>query len=109
MNAASRLDEAKLIKGVSATLTVLQSRERLKQISNSPEPRYAQRLSDLITTSFYEACRIGNLDAARQLMEALECETLRSIRLTGVEKRHNGNDLAAVQTRYSLEAAKRVS
>lgn len=107
MNAAFRPDGAQNLTGNSPKLVVLQSKERLKQVSEFPEPRYARRLSDLITTSFYEACRIGNLDAARQLMEALECEVLRSICLAGVEKRHSGDDLDAVQTRYSLEAAKK--
>lgn len=106
MDAASYQEGVETLKGTPPNLVVFQSRERLKQISNSPEPRYTRRLSDLITNSFYEACRIGNLDAARQLMEALECEVMRSIRVAGVEERYDGDDLAAVQARYALEAAK---
>ena len=99
-------DDALSLKGAPPKLVVFQSRERLRQISNAPEPRYTRRLSDLIATSFYEACRIGNLDAARQLMEALECEVARSIRVAGAENRHDGDDLAAVQARYAQEARK---
>ena len=86
---------------------VFQSRARLRQVGNSPEPRYTRRLSDLIAASFFEACRIGNLDAAKQLMEALDCEVMRSIRVAGVEDRYDGDDLATVQTRYAQEVRKR--
>lgn len=95
------------LKGAPLRLVVFQSKERLKQVSNSPEPRYTRRLSDQITTSFYEACRIGNLDAAGHLAQALECEVARSIRVAGVEERYDGDDAVAVQARYELEVRKR--
>ena len=95
------------LKGAAPKLVVFQSKERLKQISNSPEPRYTRRLSDQITTLFYEACRIGNLDAAGHLVQALECEVARSIRVAGVEERYDGDDAVAVQARYELEVRKR--
>ena len=85
---------------------VFQSRARIRQVSNSPEPRYTRRLSDLIAASFFEACRIGNLDAAKQLMEALDCEVMRSVRVAGVEDRYDGDDLALVQARYAQEVRK---
>ena len=107
MDAVSCQDDSQALKGVPPKLVVFQSKERLREISNAPEPRYTRRLSDLITTSFYEACRIGNLDAARQLMEALKCEVLRSIRVAGVEDRYDGNDADAVMARYELELRKR--
>ena len=100
-------DDALSLIGAPPKLVVFQSRERLKEISNAPEPRYTRRLSDLITTSFYEACRIGNLDIARQLMEALDCEVMRSIRVAGVDDRYDGDDLASVQARYAQEVTKR--
>ena len=101
-------DDALSLKGAPPKLVVFQSRKRLKEISNSPEPRYTRRLSDLIATSFYEACRMGNLDAARQLMEALECEVARSVRVAGVEERYDGDDLATVQVRYVQELRKQL-
>ena len=107
MNAFPVQDYAALLEGTAPNLVVFQSRERLRQISNSPEPRYTQRLSDQITASFYEACRIGNLDAAGQLAEALECEVMRSIRVAGVEERFDGDDAAAVRARYVSELKKR--
>lgn len=100
-------DDTLSLKGATLKLVVFQSRERLRQISNAPEPRYTRRLSDLIATSFFEACRIGNLDAARQLMKALECEVARSVRVAGVEERYDGDDLATVQVRYVQEVKKR--
>ncbi len=108
MSVGSYQNDVQVLKGVPPKLVVFQSRDRLKEISNSPEPRYTRRLSDLIATSFYEACRMGNLDAAKQLMEALECEVMRSIRVAGVEERYDGDDVAAVQARYSLEVTQRV-
>ena len=107
MDALLPKHDAFLPDGVAPNLVVFKSKERLRQISNSPEPRYTRRLSDQITTSFYEACRIGNLDAARQLMEALKCEVLRSIRVAGVEDRYDGHDADAVTARYELELKKR--
>ena len=107
VNALPLQDDAPLPRGTAPNLVVFQSKERLQEVSNSPEPRYTRRLSDQITASFYEACRIGNLDVARQLMEALECEVLRSIRVAGVEDRYDGDDAAAVQARYASELEKR--
>lgn len=107
MNAPPLQDDAPLPLGTAPNLVVFQSKQRLQQISISPKPRYIRRLSDQITASFYEACRIGNLDAARQLMEALEFEVLRSIRVAGVEDRDDGDDAAAVQARYALEVKRR--
>ena len=100
-------DDPGPLKGDAPKLVVFQSKERLMQISSSPEPRYTRRISDQITTSFYEACRIGNLDAAGHLVQALECEVARSIRVAGVEERFDGDDAAAVQARYELEVRKR--
>lgn len=107
MDAAFHHHNALSLKGTPPNLVVFQSKARLEQISSAPEPRYTRRLSDLITASFFEACRIGNLDAARQLMEALECEVMRSVRVAGVEDRYDGDDLAAVQARYAQEVRKR--
>lgn len=67
------------------------------------EPKYARRLSDLITTAFYEACRAGSLDAAANLVIALECEVNRSIRLRDAENREDGDDVAAVHSRLQRE------
>ena len=107
VNALPLQDDAPLPKGAAPNLAVFQSKERLQEISSSSESRYTRRLSDQITASFYEACRIGNLDVARQLAEALECEVLRSIRVAGVEDRYDGDDAAAVQARYASELRKR--
>ena len=71
-----------------------------------PEPSHTRRLSDQITASFYEACRIGNLHAARQLAEALDCEVARSARLIGTDRRKSDDGRAAVWARYELELAK---
>ena len=103
----SHINDSEPLKGDAPRLVVFQSKERLRQISNSPEPRYTQRLSDQITASFYEACRIGNLDAAGHLVQALEYEIARSIRVAGVEERYDGDDAAAVRARYASEVAKR--
>ncbi len=46
-------------------LVVFRNRKRIEEVAQDIEPRYARRLADQIATSFYEACRIGNLDAAR--------------------------------------------
>ena len=107
MNALPVRAYAALLEGTAPNLVVFQNKERLQEVSNSPEPRYTRRLSDQITASFYEACRIGNLDAAGQLAEALECEVMRSIRVAGVEDRYDGDDAAAVQARYASEVTKR--
>lgn len=103
----SHKDDPGPLQGDAPRLVVFQSKERLVQISNSPEPRYTRRLSDQITASFYEACRIGNLDAAGHLVQALECEVARSTRVAGVEERYDGDDAAAVQARYASEVTKR--
>lgn len=84
-------------------LLVFRSRKRIEQLGRDTEPRYARRLSDQITTSFYEACRIGNLDAAWQLMQALEWEVARSTVLFRADGREDGDDTAAVRARYELE------
>ena len=107
VNALPFQDDAPLQQRVAPSLVVFQSKERLQEISSSPEQRYTRRLSDQITASFYEACRIGNLDAAAHLAAALECEVVRSVRVAGVEDRYDGNDIAAVQARYELEVRKR--
>ncbi len=86
-----------------AELLVFRSRERVKQVSRETEPRYARRLSDQLTTSFYEACRIGNLDAAWQLMQALEWEVARATVLFRTDSREDGDDAGAVRARYELE------
>ena len=107
MDLLSYEDDPGPLKGDAPRLVVFRSKERLRQISDSPEPRYTQRLSDQITASFYEACRIGNLSAAGHLVQALECEIARSIRVAGVEERYDGDDAAAVQARYASEVTKR--
>lgn len=66
------------------------------------EPRYTRRLSDKMVVAFYAACTIGNLEAATQLLSALECEVARSTNL-GRDGREDGNDLAAVRARLQLE------
>lgn len=70
------------------------------------EPRYARRLSDLITAAFYEACRAGSLDVAAQLVVALECEVTRSICLPGADQREDGDDTAAVHARLQREVTR---
>ncbi len=89
-----------------ADLRVFRSRARIEQLKTA-EPRYERRLSDQITTAFYEACRIGNLDAAKHLMRALEWEVARSTLLSKAEQREDGNDAAAVRARYELEISRR--
>jgi len=84
-------------------LLVFRSRKRIEQVSKETEPRYVRRLSDQITTSFYEACRIGNLDAAWQLMQALEWEVARATVLFRDDWREDGDDAGAVRARYELE------
>ena len=88
-------------------LVVFRNRKRIAELNREIEPRYARRLSDQITASFFEACRIGNLDAARQLMEALDWEVARSTVLFRADGREDGDDLAAVQARYEIEVARR--
>ena len=88
-------------------LVVFRNRKRIEQVARDIEPRYARRLADQIATSFYEACRIGNLDAARHLMQALEWEVARSTLLFRADIREDGDDLAAVHARYELETGRR--
>ena len=90
-----------------ADLRVFRSRERIEQVRKAAEPRYERRLSDQIATAFYEACRIGNLDAAEHLMRALEWEVARSTVLSTADQRDDGDDAAAVRARYELEIGKR--
>ena len=70
------------------------------------EPRYTRRLSDLITAAFYEACRAGSLDAAAQLVLALECEVTRSTNLPLAEQREDGDDVDAVHARLNREVTR---
>ena len=93
------------LKGDPPRLVVLLSKERLTRIKNSPEPRYTRRLSDQITASFYEACRIGNLIAAEHLMQALECEVTRSIIVAGVDDRYNGDGLSPNTVHFEIRMA----
>ncbi len=88
-------------------LLVFRSRRRVQQVAQEAESRYANRLSDQITASFYESCRIGNLEAAGQLAQALETEVARSTRLAGTDGREDGDDLAAVRARLAVELARR--
>ena len=90
-----------------ADLVVFRSKRRISQVAQQSEPRYAARQSDQITASFYEACRIGNLDAASQLAQAREFEVARSTRLSKADEREDGDDLAAVRARLRLELARR--
>ena len=71
------------------------------------DPVHFRRLSDQITTSFYEACQLGSLETARRLMQALECEAARAASLLKADGREDGNDVAAVQARFTLEMRKR--
>ena len=89
-----------------ADLVVFRSKRRINQVAQQSEPRYAARQSDQITASFYEACRIGNLDAASQLAQALEFEVARSTRLSKADEREDGDDLAAVRARLAIELAR---
>lgn len=92
---------------VTGGLVILKQERRRGLDVGEVEPRYVRRLSDQITISFYEACRIGNLDAAQQLMQALECEVERSARLLGSDAREDGDDVAAVRARFELEVKRR--
>ena len=84
-------------------LVIFRSKCRIEELSKDPEPRYTRRLSDQITTAFYEACRIGNLAAAQQLMHALEWETARSTTVLRSAAREDEDDMVAVRARYRLE------
>ena len=88
-------------------LLVFKSKRRISQIVNEAEARHQKRQSDGITASFYEACRIGNLDAASQLAQALQAEVARSTPPAGADGREDGDDLAAVRARLSLELARK--
>ena len=88
-------------------VVVFRSRERIAEVGREIEPRYARRLSDQITASFYEACRIGNLDAASQLMRALDWEIARATVLFRADWREDGDDADAVHARYELEVSRR--
>jgi len=88
-------------------VVVFTSQERILEVGRAVEPYYAKRFADQITSSFYEACRIGNLDAARQLMEALDWEIARSMVLFRADARRNGEHIAAVYARYQLEISRR--
>lgn len=84
-------------------LVIFRSKHRIEELSKEAEPRYTRRLSDQITTAFYEACRIGNLAAAQQLMHALEWESARSTTVFRSASREDEDDMVAVRARYSLE------
>jgi len=88
-------------------LVVFRNRKRIEEVARDIEPRYARRLADQIATSFYEACRIGNLDAARQLMQTLEWEVARSTTLFQTDGREDGDEVAAVRARYDREVRQR--
>jgi len=88
-------------------LAVFRNRRRIEQVAEDVEPRYARRLADQIATSFYEACRIGNLEAARHLMQALEWEVARSTTLLQNDGREDGDEVAAVRARYEREVRQR--
>ena len=107
MNDPSFQTDALPLEEAVRDLAALQDQEGLGQTNDSPEPRHRRRLTDQITASFYEACRMGNLDAAKHLVEALECEVKRSIRIAGVDRRRNSDGIAAVQARYESEMARK--
>ena len=67
------------------------------------DARYSQRLSDQITSAFYEACKLGSLETAKHLVTALECEVVRSTHLAGPDGRQDGDDLIAVRARLTRE------
>ena len=75
----------------------------MSDTEEASEPRSVRRLSDLITAAFYGACRAGNLDAAEQLVVALEYEVERSTRIVGADRREDGDDVAAVHARLRRE------
>lgn len=80
----------------------------MELINDVPEQRDAQRLSDQITRAFYEACRIGNLDAAKDLARALEFEIARSKHLFNLDRREDGSDIDAVYGRLKVEMERRI-
>ena len=84
-------------------LFIFRSKRRIEELSKEAEPRYSRRLSDQITTAFYEACRIGNLAAAQHLMQALEWETARSTTVFRLAAREDEDDMVAVRARYRFE------
>lgn len=90
-----------------ADLLVFKTKRRIDQVAQQVEPRYTNRRSDQIAAAFYEACRIGNLDAAGQLMRALEAEVAQSSPPPEADKREDGDDLAAVRARFALELARK--
>lgn len=72
------------------------------------DARYSQRLSDQITSLFYEACKLGSLETAKCLVAALESEIVRSTRLTGPDRRQDGDDLIAVRARLTREVRRKL-
>ena len=74
--------------------------------AETPEPRDTRRLSDRLTAAFYDACRIGDLDAAKELALALRREVARSESCRRGERREDGNDVDAVYARLRLELRK---
>ena len=79
----------------------------MAKIDVSLEFRDTQRLSDQITRVFYEACRVGNLDAARHLAMALELEVARSMRVFAMDRREDGSEVDAVYARLKVEMGRR--
>lgn len=100
-------EDVLLLEKTVRDLVALQDQEQLRQFNSSLGPGHTRRLADQITAAFYKACWIGNLGAAKQLVEALECEVKRSIRTAGVDRRRDSDGIAAVQARYELEVKQR--
>ena len=90
-----------------ADLLVFKTKRRIDQVAQQAEPRYMNRQSDQLAAAFYEACRIGNLDAASQFMQALEAEVAQSSPPPEADKHEDGNDLAAVRARFAFEMARK--
>ena len=75
----------------------------MTEVNAELEPRYTRRLADQFATSFYKACKVGNLGAAEYLMMELEHEVARSIDRAGIDQREDGNEVAAVHARFERE------
>lgn len=90
----------------TAELYNFRTGSRITPDTEDSDKRYSQRATDQLTTSFYEACKAGDMRAALQLMEALECEVVRSCSLFGGDRRKDGHDVAEVRARYKIEMAR---
>ena len=75
----------------------------MTEVNAELEPRYTRRLADRFAISFYKACKVGNLCAAEYLMLALEREVACSTDRAGADQREDGNEVAAVHTRFEQE------